>query len=94
MAYKYCDNPVIKLKTINIIEYLQEKGGVFTASDIAGVFNLSMSDACHRIRKLQLWGLISRCDRLQKRSREYQLTDYGKKFNRIEEANEDKEKKK
>lgn len=83
---------MIKLKTINIIGYLQRKGDVFTASDIAGAFNLSMSDACHRIRKLQLWGMISRCDRSQKRSREYQLTDYGKKFNLIEELNEDKEK--
>lgn len=75
--YRLPDNPQVRI--FDILQFVNTlDGALFDSATIAGMFHLTIHDACVRLGKLKSWGMI----KAVKRSRPmfYTVTDWGRKF--------------
>jgi len=70
--------PEPRVKIFDILAFLVSIDASFTSTDIRIAFDITIEDACVRLKKLSKWGMI----KVSKKGRpaRYVVTPWGKKF--------------
>lgn len=88
--YEYPENP--KTTVWKILQWIQDNPKeVIFSSDIISAFDITNSDAAHRLAKLKSYGILSYANRQVGAKEGYVLSPYGLRFIVQEGAKEDTE---
>ena len=70
--------PKPRIKIFDILAFLVSTNASFTSTDIRIAFDITIEDACVRLKKLRSWGMIKVIKK--DRPARYTVTPWGKKF--------------
>ena len=72
----FSSNP--RTRIFDILFFFADLGAFFTSMDVRDTFDITIEDACVRLKKLQRWGMVKKVKK--KRPAKYEVSEWGKKF--------------
>jgi DNA-binding MarR family transcriptional regulator len=76
----YRDVKEPNLTARQVLITMEKEYETFGAKEVQEAFDITMGDACMRVKRLEKWGTIRQVPPLKARNREFEVTDWGRKM--------------